>query len=527
MAILLQHLLSASATRDPEAPAVGLGDQTVSYGEMESLSDRLAYVLHERGVRAGDRVALYLPKSPASLIAIHGILKAGGVYVPLDANAPVKRLAWILSDCGVRCVIASATKADSLRSVVAEGARPECIVLTDEADASALQGLDVRVAPWRDVIAAPRTPPHIATATTDLAYVLYTSGSTGTPKGVMITHGNALSFVDWAAAEFEVRKEDRLSSHAPLHFDLSIFDLFAAMKAGASIALVPDGTSTFPIRLGQWMERNAITIWYSVPSILTLLLLKGGLDRLDLRALRLVLFAGEVFPIKHLRGTMLTLPRAEFANLYGPTETNVITYYRVPAPPGEEDDPIPIGRPCANATLFVEGEAGALSGEPGVTGELIARGATVARGYWGDREKTAQLFIEDPRDPDPAHRMYRTGDFVSLGADGNYRLLGRRDRMIKSRGYRIELDEIETVLVAHPAIREAAVVAVPDELAGNRIRAFVSCTDSEAPTPGMLRDHCLGKLPRYMVPESIDVLSELPKTSTGKIDRTRLAGGSA
>ncbi len=524
MATLLQHLLIEAAQRQPRAPAVIFGDKTLDYGELDRLSDGMARALVAQGVRRGDRVAIYTPKSPASLIAVHGILKAGGAYVPLDPHAPAQRLAYILSDCGVRTLIAAGAMADPICRIAAQDAGLESVVLLDEEQGGSLKGSGLRTVPWVEVAGgAGAGPPAPATNPTDLAYILYTSGSTGTPKGVMISHLNALAFVDWAVAEFGVSASDRLSSHAPLHFDLSIFDLFAALSAGAAVALVPDGTSTFPIRLGQWIESQRITIWYSVPSILTLLLLKGRLDRLDLHDLRLVLFAGEVYPIKYLRGTMLALAHAEFANLYGPTETNVITFYRLRSVPGEHDEAIPIGRPCAHAEIVVVDEAGRRATEPGATGELYARGTTVALGYWGDPEKTARSFIPNPFQPELADRFYRTGDLVSLGADGNYRLLGRRDRMIKSRGYRIELDEIEVALVSHPAIKEVAVVAVPDELIGNRIRAFVACADGEAPPPGALREYCLAKLPRYMVPEDFELLAELPKTSTGKIDRTRLA----
>jgi len=523
-----------SAQNRPQAIAVRSGDDSLTYGELDRLSNQMAWALRGQGMLHGDRVAIYLPKSPASLIAIHAILKAGGVYVPLDPNAPSQRLAYILANCGVRCLVASSGNAAMIRRIAAEGVKLESVVFTDRGNDTDLSDIAIRSVTWAEVTGSSSDMPVDGSWAINLAYILYTSGSTGTPKGVMISHRNALSFVDWAAAEFAVRETDLLSSHAPLHFDLSIFDLFAAMKAGAGVALVPDGTSTFPLRLGQWIESNHITIWYSVPSVLTLLLLKGRLDRLSLPDLRLVLFAGEVFPIKYLRGVMRAIPGAGFANLYGPTETNVITCFRVPSAPDENAEPIPIGRACSNTEIFVVDEAGRPVTETGVAGELHARGSTVAQGYWGDSDRTAANFrdnpllppgierLDDPLLPPGPERVYRTGDIVSLGTDGNYRLLGRRDRMIKSRGYRIELDEIETVLHTHPAIKEAAVVTVPDDLIGNRIRAFVTFSDDPGPGAGVLRDYCLEKLPRYMVPESFDVMDELPKTSTGKVDRTRL-----
>jgi amino acid adenylation domain-containing protein len=520
---LLQHLLRDSARRDPGAPAVLFKDEVLSYGELDRLSDALARALRSLGVTRGDRVAIYMEKSPGSLLAIHGILKAGGVYVPLDPQAPVQRLAYIVANCAVRCMVASTAKAQAIAAMTAQGGAPQAVVFTDRGTVPTIPGVEcLPQADWADAAGEPVEPD---TVETDLAYILYTSGSTGTPKGVMISHRNALGFVEWAAEHFGVTPEDRLSSHAPLHFDLSIFDIFVAMKAGASVALVPDGTSTFPLRLAEWMQKSAITIWYSVPSILTLLHLKGSLDRFDLSRIRLLIFAGEVFPTKYLREVMRALPGAEFVNLYGPTETNVITWYRVPPLADEQTEPIPIGWTCANTQIFLVDDDGLLVTARGVPGEVYARGVTIAQGYWGDPERTARSFVQNPFESHYADRVYRTGDIAMLGEDGALRLLGRRDRMIKSRGYRIELDEIEVVLYAHPDVSEAAVIAVPDEMIGSRIRAFLSCVEGTNLDTGRLREYCLQKLPRYMIPESFDILASLPKTSTGKVDRTQLGRG--
>jgi amino acid adenylation domain-containing protein len=504
-AFLLQQLLADAALRGPERTALRYDDATLSYAGLEARSNQLARVLRGRGVRPGDRVALYTNKSLVSVIGIHGILKSGAAYVPLDPNSPAKRLAWILGNCGVRHLVASTQKREAIGRIHGQGASLDSVVFADE------------------VLDADPAPLPATSIETDLAYILYTSGSTGTPKGVMITHRNALAFVDWAVREFAVSAEDRLSSHAPLHFDLSIFDIFAALEAGASIALIPDGTSTFPLRLAEWIVKNRITIWYSVPSILTQLLQKGRLERHDLSSLRLVLFAGEVFPTRFLRGVMAELPGAEFCNLYGPTETNVITWYRVPTLPEDRNDAIPIGRACANTDLLIVAEDGSRVSEPGQEGELYARGPTVAQGYWGDPERTERGFVRNPFQPAYAERLYRTGDIVTLQPDGNLLFLGRRDRMVKSRGYRIELDEIETVLYEHPQVKEAAVIAVPDEEIGSRILAFLACAEAGVDPIAAVREYCGARLPRYMLPETFELLAELPKTSTGKTDRTALA----
>jgi len=519
---LLQHLLANSAERRPEEQALAFEEAAISYAELEEASNRLARALHDQGVRRGDRVALYMNKSIASVIGIHGVLKAGAVYVPLDPNAPPKRLAFILDNCGVRHVVAATGKARAVASILDEGASLEAVIFADEGTVEAPPG--PRCVSSRDVSAfdGASAPPN-ASIENDLAYILYTSGSTGTPKGVMISHANSLAFVDWAVDAIGVEASDRLSSHAPLHFDLSIFDVFGAMKAGAALALIPDGTSTFPIRLAEWIEHNRISIWYSVPAILTMLLQRGKLDQRDLSRLRTVIFAGEVFPTPHLRELQSALPGVELVNLYGPTETNVITWYRVPPLAADRDDNIPIGEACANTDLLVVADDGTLVTKPGVQGELYARGPTVAQGYWGDTDKTERAFVSNPFQHAFRERVYRTGDIVTWAPDGNLLLVGRRDRMVKIRGYRIELDEIEATLYGHADVKEAAVVAVADETQGARIRAFVAISDGVDGDVSALREHCLSRLPRYMVPETLDLLEQLPKTSTGKIDRTKLA----
>jgi acyl-CoA synthetase (AMP-forming)/AMP-acid ligase II len=235
-----------------------------------------------------------------------------------------------------------------------------------------------------------------------------------------------------------------------------------------------------------------------------------------------VLFAGEVFPQKYLIEVMRRLPRASFFNLYGPTETNVCTFYQVPHGLDAASTGIPIGAACANTEVFAVAESDGRLAGVGEEGELLVRGGTVMAGYWGLPEKTAQVLISNRLQPAFDDRVYRTGDIVKLTVDGNYQFIGRRDFMVKSRGYRIELGEIEQVLHQHDKIREAAVVAVPDEEIGVRLQAFVAAHNDVIVDPGELHAFCLARLPAYMVPEAFLVRTELPKTSTGKTDRQAL-----
>ena len=518
MRYLVHQLVEDAARRNPDDTAVVDGDRSLSYRQLDWRSNQVAQLLAERGVRKGDRVGLFLDKSAESVVAVYGTMKAGAAYVPLDPDAPVTRLAFIARDCGIRYLLTGIEKTEQVAEMLHAGAPLATTVLLN-AEVSEMPPANIEVLGKREIDDAPAHPPGVDIIDQDLAYILYTSGSTGDPKGVMLTHRNALAFISWAAKEFGVSPSDRLSSHAPLHFDLSVFDLYAAAYGGAAVVLVPPKASLFPNQIVKFISEQRITVWYSVPSILSMVTLRGGLDKTALPTLRTVLFAGEVFPVKYLRDLMRLVPHARFANLYGPTETNVCTWYEVPKIDDEVTEPVPIGKAITNDQVFAVKDDGSVV-QPGEVGELFVRGATVMRGYWGDPERTARNLVPDPFGEAFADPVYRTGDLVTRLQGGEYRYVGRRDSQIKSRGYRIELGDIETALDRHPAVIECAVLAVPDDLITNRVIAYVAVRDNS--TPEDLARYCAEQLPRYMVPETLTVETELPKTSTGKIDRRSL-----
>ena len=520
---LLHQLLHRSANSHPDRIAVEDADRSLTYAELEIRSNQFASLLADLGVSKGDRVGLYLEKSLESIVGIYGILKCGAAYVPLDPRAPAARLAYIAADCDLRVLVSGAEKAESWGELLEHGAPLEAIVVANAADLGpdvALTGVKLLTA--RDVEAQNTAAPVVRIGEHDLAYILYTSGSTGNPKGVMLSHLNALAFVRWAVERFEVGPKDRLSNHAPLHFDLSVFDLFAAAAAGAAVVLVPPELSVFPVQIRDFIEKKRITIWYSVPSLLSMLTLRGGMEGGEFPSLRTILFAGEVFPTKYLRQLMTLLPHVGFFNLYGPTETNVCTYYSVPALPEPKTEPIPIGRAIDGVEVFAVTDDGRIA-EPGEDGELYVRGPTVMHGYWGDADRTERALVRNPVGRGHRHRdlVYRTGDLVRQRANGDYRLLGRRDHQIKSRGYRIELGDIESALYAHPSVVECTVVAVPDPLVTNRIKAYVVARDDLNEQDATR--FCARRIPGYMIPEKIEFRESLPKTSTGKVDRQALS----
>jgi len=519
MAYILQQLLSKSAARFPEKMAVWARGKSITYRELDERSNQLAHLLVQSGVRKGDRVGLFFPKSVESIVSMFAVLKAGGVYVPLDPQAPVDRIGYIIGNCGIRVLITQAEKRRAFESSVRESL-DRCVIV-DQARES---GNGTGVVPWSALQEYPSSHSPVVTLTeTDLAYILYTSGSTGRPKGVMLTHQNALTFVEWCAEKFNVTHEDRLSNHAPLHFDLSVFDVYNTIEAGATVYLVTEEIALFPTTLQKFMETHQISIWYSVPSALVLLLLHADLKAEKMPHLRTILFAGEVFPMKYLKQLAELLPTVELDNLYGPTETNVCTYYRVDRERLAGMDKLPIGIACENTEVFAVNDQDEIVTEPGQSGELYVRGPAVTYGYWADVEKTKKMVVPNRFQPNFDEKVYRTGDIVTLAEDGNYYFVGRRDSMIKSRGYRIELGEIESALLSHPGVREAVAIPIPDDVVGNRIKAVIALHEPDSFQAPALQQHCGARIPKYMIPELIEFRESLPKTSTGKVDRVTLA----
>jgi amino acid adenylation domain-containing protein len=513
--VLSRHVVAAAQQR-PDHPAIREpGGGEITYRELDRLSDRLRDRLVSLGVGPGERVGLWLPKTIDSVATILGILKSGAAYVPVDPTAPATRNGYILGDCGVKVAVVAEAFAEPLRGVLGPAADSMSFVVLPRTGggqglADALDRADRAGGPAPAVANADPGPE-------DLAYLLYTSGSTGRPKGVMLSQRAASAFVDWCVAEFAPRAEDVFSSHAPFHFDLSILDLYVPQVVGATLVLVSEDRAKEPQGLAQLIAHERISIWYSAPSILTMLAQHGKLEQLDYSALRTVLFAGEVFPVVHLRALAAAWPHPRYFNLYGPTETNVCTHHEVVLPiPETRTQPYPIGRVCSHLSGRVvdgDGRDVAAGGE----GELVIAGDNVMSGYWNLPDQTANAFLESDE-----HRWYRTGDLVVDEGDGVLRYVGRRDRMVKKRGYRVELGEIEACLYRHPEILEAAVLAMPDPESGVRVIGHLATRSGEKLSLIALKKFCSEHLPVYMVPDAFRFHDRLPKTSTDKLDYQRL-----
>ena len=492
----LQNLVINSAERMPNALAVIDSVRSMTYQELDSLANRIARALQMLDVSFGDRVGIWLDKSVYSVAVMQAVLRLGAVYVPLDPLSPTSRIQTIISDCSIRVLVTTEKRAEDI--LIDEIALVACLCI---------QG-NWRGMRWNRLLSLSDKPiENSKLDKDDIAYILYTSGSTGKPKGVCITHSNALAFINWAAIELNATSADRFSNHASFHFDLSVLDLYAAFQVGASVHLIPDGVSYVPQKLVDFIIQEDITIWYSVPSALILMMQQGGLLDEPSLPLRAILFAGEPFPIKHLRRLYEHWPSIRYLNLYGPTETNVCTFYEVQEIPQERTKPVPIGLACSGNQVGAVKEDGT-EVKPGEEGELMVSGSTVMHGYWGY----------------PAHgdKPYATGDIVRLQEDGNYAYIGRRDHMVKVRGHRVELGEIESVLEEHNAIHEVAVVVSGTEMEAGLIAFIVKNEEAVVPSLLEIKRHCAERLPRYMIVDDINYLAKLPRTRNGKIDRLKL-----
>jgi amino acid adenylation domain-containing protein len=518
---LLQDYVTRQAEQRGDEVAVVMDDHRLTYGELEQASNRLARLLKDAGCRRGDRVCLFLSKSPSAVVSMLGVLKADAVYVPIDLASPAARVQKIFLAAASRLVLADTSARRLLEELFAGDAVAAVPVgsVEDEPVGGAQAPSAFSRSDWARYSAAP-VPRHNSGDAP--AHILFTSGSTGTPKGVVITHANVRSFVQWATGYFQMAASDRVSGHPPLHFDLSTFDIYGTLSVGAQLHMVPRSGSLLPQQLAEFIRASALTQWFSVPATLTYMAKFGVVDQGDFPTLRRLLWCGEVLPTPTLIHWMRRLPHVQFTNLYGPTEATIASsYYTVPACPQSDSLPIPIGTPCSGEELLVLDET--LRPSPvGEIGHLYIGGSGLSPGYWRDAEKTRAAFVPDPRSPNGHRRLYRTGDLGKVGADGLCYFVGRADSQIKSRGYRIELGEVEAALNAVPGVRECAVVGLHTD--GFETTAI--CCAYAAGTadlgPAALRTRLRRVLPDYMLPSRWKTFDQLPKNVNGKIDRRAL-----
>lgn len=520
---LLSEWVSRWAARTPEATAVVMNEERLTYGQLDQLTSRLAWMLRDQGCKRGDRICFAIPKSPTAIVAILGILKADCIYVPIDTTSPSARVKKILQACEAQWLLACGPVVPLLDELHAEDwIRHTLRVGWMGCDPITAKNFTPKFV-LSDLASTPDRAPDLQNTLDDIAYILFTSGSTGTPKGVPISHANVGHFVEWAVTYFGMTNTDRCSGHHPLHFDLSVFDMFVTFAAGAQLSPIPPELNLLAPKLTDFIRRTELTQLFSVPSSLNLLAKFDAVRQGDFPALKRLLWCGEVLPTPTLIYLMKKLPTVQFTNLYGPTEATIASsYYTVPECPSDPRTPIPIGTPCDGEDLLVLNDKLQKVAQ-GEIGDLYLQGVGLSPGYWRDPEKTKAVFLPNPSATTPGDRIYKTGDLARRGPDGLVYFLGRADTQIKSRGYRIELGEIETALNALPTLQESAVVAIQSEgFEGTVICCAYVPVDGVSMTPPQLRKDLSRALPTYMLPAKWQAFDKLPKNANGKIDRPKL-----
>ncbi|HEV2736504.1 MAG TPA: amino acid adenylation domain-containing protein, partial [Longimicrobiaceae bacterium] len=496
----VHELFAEQAARAPDAVAVASGSAALTYAELDRRSDAVARMLRERGVGPEAPVGLCVERTAEMVAAVLGILKSGGVFVPLDPQGPAERLALVLQDSGARLLLTDGAAGDRLAGFTGETLVLGAPEHDRHEDGAAVAGCPLSPVP----------------CPLSLAYVIYTSGSTGTPKGVAVTHGALANTLLAAREAFGIVEGDEVPSLASFAFDIWLFEALLPLLAGASVRMVPRERVVDVDALVE--ELGSATVLHAVPALMRQVVERVRGTRGTLPAVRRAFVGGDAVPPDLLGAMRDVFPAAEVRVLYGPTEGAIIcAAHRVEG--GEAGGRHLLGRPLGNAPLYVLDGAG----EPapvGVPGELCIGGASVARGYLGRAGLTAERFVPDPFSGGVGPRMYRTGDRARWGADGLLEFLGRTDAQVKVRGFRIEPGEIEATLQRHPAVRGAAVVVREDRPGDRRLVAYLRADGGVSADE--VRELARASLPEYMVPAAVVVLDALPLTPTGKLDRRAL-----
>ncbi|GAA3189828.1 MULTISPECIES: amino acid adenylation domain-containing protein [Streptomyces] len=506
-AVRLDALLARSARLHPERTALEGEGESWTYAGLDRAVDALAAELTAAGVAPGDRVGVYAPKTPATVIALYASLRAGAVTAPLDIADPPERTARMIRNAGLSLLLTCDRALAGARRAVTR-ARDGAPVAESALD----HGLH------RLRVLTPEERPAPLPAPTDSGgYILFTSGSTGWPKGVLLSHENVAHYALWAAGEFGLTPQDRIGSQAALTFDLTTFDLFSAAAAGACTVLMPDLLRSFPRDVVGWLADRRITAFMAAPSLYHGMLQQGGIADSPPPALRLAAFGGEAFAPELLERYLKVLDGIPFYNLYGPTETNACTYYRVP-PDWTADQEMPIGRGIGGVLIDVLDEEGRPTDGPG---EIHIAGPTVFQGYLRGAEPSDPTVHVTFRDG-AVHRAYASGDMGRITPDGLVFLRGRRDNQVKRRGHRIDLMDVENAVLEVEQVATAAVVAKSGPHAG-QIWAYAQTGATEREVLAALRE----VLPRRMLPDRVVPLTTLPTTTSGKVDRRALRDADA
>jgi amino acid adenylation domain-containing protein len=513
------NLFDQSCHKYEKQAAIDLNGATLSYGELDRAANRLANLLIDHRVAQDSVVAVLLSDKVEIIITLIALLRSGRVFVPLDVNHPVDRLRGIVSELSPDCFI-TGLGLEGLAAELCDGMAERRVFTIGggfKPDArNSLTHIDTRLEEHSD------SPPRVVVAPDDMCYIFYTSGSTGAPKGIMGRFESLAHFIKWEIETFDIRKGRRVSQFTPHTHDPFLRDVLAPLCAGGTVCLPPKRPAGMSAdELLGWVEEAKLNLIHCVPSLFRVMV-GADLRRWGLRSLRHILIAGETLQVADVKKWMAVHgDGVKLVNLYGPTESTLAKFYHVVKEADLVSGFIPIGKPMKGAKAILVDEAGRACAR-GAPGEIYIRTPYLTLGYYKNPELTAEAFVKNPFSADPNDIIYKTGDLARQLSDGSYQFMGRKDHMVKIRGFRVELGEVESHLRSYDGVTAAAVTVYERSPGESRLAAYVVADEGRAPAVSELRGHLRTRLPEYMIPSYFVFLRELPLTSHGKVDRQKL-----
>ena len=498
--------LEENAKKYPNKILFSDENNRISFKDFVLASKSLALTLIKKGYK-NQPIAVYDNRNVQTLISMFAVMYSGNFYVVIDSSSPIERITKIydiLKPVFSVCLFDNKNVVNKLCQV------EDTCIFEDYFDDSLKPKTKISASDERLLKSA-----MDKLISTDPAYALFTSGSTGLPKGAIVSHLNILSYIQWFTTQFKIGKDTIFGNQTPFYFSMSVSDIFASVYAGATFNIIPKKFFSFPVKLVEFLNDRQINTIYWVPSALCIVANIKLFDYVKPEYLQKVLFAGEVMPNKQLNYWRKHLPDVTYANLFGPTETtDICTFYQINRE-FRDDESLPIGKPCDNCHTFIVDENGKEIIEAGKAGELYARGAFVAYGYFDNQEKTKAAFVQNPLHNHYPEIVYRTGDLVKLNQYGEYEYVGRKDFQIKHMGYRIELGEIETAASCEEKVNSA--VCIYDAAKDIIVMVYEGRQKED-----VLSEHLQAKVPQYMMPNLIIKVGQMPYNQNGKIDRAWL-----
>ena len=492
--------LKETAIKYPKKLAVVDKDISITFEELKERALSIGSMIASITNDTHQPILVYLPKGVYCIEAFMGILYSGNFYTPTDVNFPYEKVKGILDTLRPSLIISDSVNCEKL--------------IKNGVDKSII--LNIEDIPYKKVVEDDLRSDQIID--TDVVYVLFTSGSTGVPKGVVISNRSIIDYIDWARKCYHITENDNIGNQAPLYFDNSTLDVYLMLSTGATLYIIPETYYSFPVKLMNYVKENEINTIFWVPSVFINVANMDILSKINCDCLKNVLFAGEVMPNKHLNYWRKYLPNALFSNLYGPTEITVDCTYYIVDRTFDDDEPLPIGKPCINSNVILLNDKNEKITKCNEIGELCVRGSSLAMGYWNNSEKTNEVFVQNPLNDKYPEKIYRTGDLAHYNEFGEIMFDGRKDFQIKHMGYRIELGEIENAVLGITEVQEACVLY--DKLKREIVLIY---TSKGLIDKNQIRKELVQKIPKYMIPTRYEKKSILPKNDNGKINRKQLA----